>query len=81
MREQVLGEVAELERILVSNSYGTTGRELVVEATMKGLDSSDGLDLQFWADTPSGEHEELVEIKANGVTKARSVRVELQVNR
>ena len=53
----------------------------MVEATIKGLDSSDGLDLQFWADTPSGEHEELVEIKANGVTKARSVRVELQVNR
>ena len=49
IHEQVLGEVAELERILVSNSYGTTGRELEAEATIKGLDRSDGLDLQFWA--------------------------------
>ncbi|MFY9873295.1 MAG: hypothetical protein WAK17_26600 [Candidatus Nitrosopolaris sp.] len=62
IREQVLGEVAELERILVSDSYGTTGRELEAEATIKGLDSSDGLDLQFWVDTPSGEHEELAQI-------------------
>jgi hypothetical protein len=47
----------------MSNSYGTIGRELNEEATIKGLGSSDGLDLQFWADTPSGEHEELAEIK------------------
>lgn len=45
IREQVLGEVAELEHIFVTNSYGTTGRELEAEVTIKGLDSSDGLDL------------------------------------
>jgi len=73
IREQVLGEVAELERILVSNSYGTTGRELVVEAAIKGLDISDGLDLQFWADTPSGEHEELAEIKTKKLSRDEKV--------
>jgi hypothetical protein len=39
--------VAELEGILLSNSYGTIGRELEAEATIKGLGNSDGLDLQF----------------------------------
>ena len=63
IRNKVLGEVAELEGILVSNTYGVVGRELEAEATIKGLDNSDGLDLQFWVDTPSGEHEEIAEIK------------------
>ncbi len=57
------GELAELESILVSNPYGTIGRDLEVEATVKGLGNSDGLDLHFWADTPSGKYEELAEIK------------------
>jgi hypothetical protein len=63
IRNNVLGEVAELEGILVSNTYGVVGRELEAEATIKGLDNSDGLELQFWVDTPSGEHEEMAEIK------------------
>ncbi len=41
-------EIAELESILLSNPYGTIGRELGAEATIKSLGSSDGLDLQFW---------------------------------
>jgi hypothetical protein len=61
IREQVHGEVAELEGILLSTPYGIIGTELEAEATIKGLGSSDGLDLQFWADTPSGDHEELAE--------------------
>jgi hypothetical protein len=73
IREQVLGEVAELERILVSNPYGIIGRELEAEATIKSLGSSDGLDLQFWADTPSGEHEELAEIKTKKLSRGEEV--------
>ncbi|HXX95699.1 MAG TPA: hypothetical protein VEL11_01100 [Candidatus Bathyarchaeia archaeon] len=73
IREQVHGEVAELERILVSNPYGIIGRELEAEATIKGLGSSDGLDLQFWADTPSGEHEELAEIKTKKLSRGEEV--------
>jgi hypothetical protein len=37
VRVQVHGEVAELEGILLSNSYGTIGRELEAEATIKGI--------------------------------------------
>ena len=63
IRQKVVGNVAELESILVSNPYGSIGRELEVEATVTGLGNSDGLDLEFWADTPSGKYEELAKIK------------------
>ena len=59
MREQVLGDPAEIESIFVSNPYGNIGRELEVEAVIKGLGYSDGPRLAFWTDTPSGEYEEL----------------------
>lgn len=49
--------------MLVSNPYDNIGRELKVEATIKGLGDSDGLDLYFWTDTPSGKIEELAKIK------------------
>jgi hypothetical protein len=41
------GEVAELEGILVSNTYGVIGKELEVEATVKGFgsDADAGYDL------------------------------------
>jgi hypothetical protein len=32
----------------VSNTYGVIGRELEVEATVKGFGNSSGLDLRFW---------------------------------
>jgi hypothetical protein len=63
IREEVLGAPAELESILVSNPYGTIGKELEVDATVNSLRDSDGLRLEFWADTPSGKYEELAEIK------------------
>jgi hypothetical protein len=63
IRRKVVGEVAELESILVSNPYGAIGRELEVEATVKGLGNSDELDLEIWADTPSGKYEELAKVK------------------
>lgn len=69
IREKVLGDVAELESILVSNPYGTIGRELEVEATVRGLGNSDGLDLEFWADTPSGKYEELAKIKIKKLSR------------
>ena len=63
IRQKVVGNVAELEDIFVSNPYGTIGRELEIEATIKGLGNSDELDLELWADTPSGQYEELARIK------------------
>jgi hypothetical protein len=50
LREEVLGDPAEIERIFVSNPYGSIGRELEVEAVIKGLGDSEGLRLAFWMD-------------------------------
>jgi hypothetical protein len=63
IHERVVGEVAELERVLVTNPYGLIGRELEVEAMIRGFGDSNGLDLIFWADTPSGEYEDIAQIK------------------
>ena len=52
----------------MSTSYGIIGRELGIEATVKGFGNSDGLDLRFWADTPSGNYEELAEIKTKSLS-------------
>jgi hypothetical protein len=60
---EVSGEVAELESILVSNPYGIIGRKLEAEAFIKGLGNSEGLTLEFWADSPTGKYEELAKIK------------------
>ena len=69
LREEVLGDPAEIERIFVSNPYGTIGRELEVEAVIKGLGHSEGLNLAFWADTPSDEYEEIAEMKIRRMSK------------
>ena len=65
VRERVVGEKTELESVFVSNPYGTIGKELDVEATVKGLSSAgiSGLHLQFWADSPSGKYIQLADIK------------------
>ncbi|MGC2573396.1 MAG: hypothetical protein WA364_17925 [Candidatus Nitrosopolaris sp.] len=44
-----------------------------VHGEVTGLGNSDGLDLQFWADTPSGEHEELGEIKTKKLSNGEEV--------
>ena len=68
IREQVFGNVAGLERVLMSNSHGIIGRELEVEATIKGLGNTEGLDLHFWLDTPSGIYEELAQVKTKNLS-------------
>lgn len=73
IRKQVLGNVAELEGILVSNSYGAIGKKLEVEATVKCLANSEGLRLVFWTDTPSGKYEELAEIKTKKLALGEEV--------
>ena len=65
--------MAELEGILVSNSYGAIGKELEIEATVKGLDDSEGLRLVFWTDAPSGKYEELAEIKTKKLSRGEEV--------
>jgi hypothetical protein len=62
IREQVLGDPAEIERVFVS-PCSHIGEELEVEAVVKGLGDSDGLGLAFWGQTPSGKFEELADVK------------------
>jgi hypothetical protein len=52
-------EKAEIERLLVlSHPYTRIGETLSVEATIKGLQKSTGLKLEFWVETPSRKFEE-----------------------
>jgi hypothetical protein len=69
LREEVLVDPAEIESIFVSNPYGNIGRELEIEAVVKGLGDSDGLRLSFWTDTPSGVYEELADIKTRKMSR------------
>ena len=60
-------EVAELVSLFaMTEPYSIVGERIRCEATVRGLDRSEGLKLEFWADTPGGEFEELaiVETKA-----------------
>ena len=69
LREEVLGDPAEIESIFVSNPYGNIGRELEAETVVKRLGDSDGLRLSFWTDTPSGVYEELADIKTRKMSR------------
>ena len=71
IRIEVTGELAELESMFVSSHYGTIGNELEVEATVRGIGNTEGLILEFWADTPSGKYEELAKIKTKNYSKER----------
>jgi len=66
MNLKVSEEKAEIGRLLVlSNPYTPIGKTLSAEATIKGLQKSKGLKLEFWVETPSGKSEEqaTIEIK------------------
>jgi len=53
------GEKAEIGRLLVlSNPYTVIGKTISAEATIKGLQKSAGLKLEFWVETPRGKFEE-----------------------
>ena len=60
-------EVAELVSLFaMTEPYSFIGEKVRCEATIRGLAQSEGLKLEFWADTPGGDFEELaiVETKA-----------------
>ena len=69
MREQVLGDPAEIERVFVSSRYSNIDGELEVEAVVKGMGDSNGLGLAFWAETPSGKFEELADMKTRKMAR------------
>lgn len=53
-------EVAELVSLFaMTEPYSVVGERIRCEATVRGLTPSEALTLEFWADTPGGEFEEL----------------------
>ena len=72
LKEVVLGDDVEIETILVSNPYGSVGKELDVEAVLVGLGDSQGLGLSFWADTPSHEYEEIENMKTRRLSNGEA---------
>ncbi|HZE79032.1 MAG TPA: hypothetical protein VE089_10840 [Nitrososphaeraceae archaeon] len=69
IREQALGDPAEIERVFVSSPYSNIDGELEVEAVVKGLSDSNGLGLAFWAETPSCKFEELADMKTRKMSR------------
>jgi hypothetical protein len=47
--------------------YPPLEETLRIEATLVGLEKSEGLDLEFWADTPSGEFLDLAKIETKAL--------------
>jgi hypothetical protein len=57
-------EAAELVSLFaLSEPYPPVGERVRCEATLRGLAKSQGLRLEFWADTPAGDFETLGEIE------------------
>jgi len=66
---RVAGAAGELESLFVlTHPYTTVGKTFDVEATVKGLDKNEGLDLEFWVDMPSGKSEQLAKIKTKALS-------------
>jgi len=57
-------QAAELARLFVmAKPYPAVGERIRLEATVRTLRSSEGLVLEFWADTPGGEFKELARVE------------------
>ena len=64
LRLEVGREAAQLKSVFTMTApYPPLGEALKVEATIMGLEQSEGLNLQFWTETPSGRVEELADIE------------------
>jgi hypothetical protein len=76
----VIEEKAKIERFFVlSNPYTSIGKALDVEATIKGLQNSEGLTLEFLADTPSGKYEELAKIETSELAAGDEARYTAEI--
>jgi len=64
------GALAELESVFaLTEPHTPLGKVVKIEATVKGLKDSEGLDLEFWADAPSGKVEALAKIEIERLSK------------
>lgn len=74
-------EVAELTRLFaMTEPYAIIGEKIRCEATVLGLSDSEGLTLEFWADTPSGELEELAIVETKALSPAEEATYSAEIN-
>jgi hypothetical protein len=67
-------EAAELVRLFAMTApYPALKEQITVEATLRGVTQSEGLDLEFWADTPAGEFEELASVETKALAPDEEV--------
>ena len=61
-------EVAELTSLFaMTEPYSLIGEKIRIESTLRSLTQSTGLSLEIWADSPSGEFEELAIVETKSL--------------
>ena len=55
---------------IAAEPYSLIGEKIRIESTVRGLTESEGLKLEFWADTPSGAFEELAIVETKPLSVA-----------
>mgnify|MGYP001078634614 CR=1 FL=1 len=67
-------EAAELVSLFaMTEPYPALKEKITVEATIRGLTQTEGLDLEFWASTPDGKFEELARVETKALSSDEEV--------
>jgi len=73
-------EVAELVSLFaMTEPYPPAKKTIKCEATVRGLAESEGLRLEFWADTPGGEFEELATVETAELDTGETARYTAEI--
>lgn len=73
-------EVAELGSLFaMTEPYPPLRKTIRCEANVRGLAESEGLRLEFWADTPSGEFEELATVETKQLSAGEEARYAAEI--
>jgi hypothetical protein len=76
-------EAAELVGLLaLTEPHPPVGEKIRCEAIVRGLVHSQGMNLEFWADTPSGEFEEFAGVETKRLSRDEEARyvAEIEAN-
>jgi hypothetical protein len=73
-------QVAELANLFaMTEPYPPVGKALRCEATVRGMAPSEGLTLEFWANTPTGRFEELASIETKALSLGEEARYAAEI--
>lgn len=73
-------EVAELVNVFaMAEPYPPVGETLRCEATVRGMAPSEGLTLEFWANTPTGRFEELASVETKALSVGEEARYSAEI--